>query len=386
MKLPNQSECCGCAACASSCPQGAIAMSTDHEGFYIPVINRTKCINCGRCERTCPIENSNATHLPLAAFAVKAVDLEVRRGSASGGAFTLLAQEVIKKGGVVFGAGYEDHTWRVVHKGVQDLNALEDLRGSKYVQSDVGRTYQETKQYLESGRWVLYSGCPCQVAGLKSYLGHDYSTLLTVDLICHGVPSPLVWLKYIRWLEHRFSSAVVRVFSRRFSRWREYMLKVKFSTGQEYLGVMDDDRFLSAFLRERDVRKGCYSCPFRNYRGAADITIGDFWGVEKCYPELEDEYGLSIVMANTQKGKDMCVPDAAKIVRSVTMDEVCCGNNRQPLVGGSRPSALRPLYMFGVRVFGFGVTSACFRFFERFLWRSLWWVKRLLVNGEFNRF
>ena len=194
--IKEKKDCCGCHACASVCAHRAITMQVDEEGFLYPVIDKDTCVECGLCEQVCPFVNQASTVQPLKVYAARSNDEELRRKSSSGGVFTLLAEAVIREGGVVFGAKF-DKGWNVVHAWTDALDGLADFRGSKYVQSIIGSTYEEAKHFLRQGRKVLFSGTPCQIAGLKRYLCKDYDNLLTVDVVCHGVPSPLVWKKYL---------------------------------------------------------------------------------------------------------------------------------------------------------------------------------------------
>ena len=200
----NRADCTGCSACKNICLKSCITMERDDEGFLYPKINHDACINCGRCESVCPSLNFKAT-MPTAlpdVFAAVYPNEKVRRHSSSGGAFTALSELILNDGGIIFGAGF-DEKWRVVHTAAENLDELENLRGSKYVQSEIGDVYKRVKVELKKDRPVLFSGTPCQCAGLKSFLGKDYDNLLTVDVICHGTPSPMLWEKY---LEHHAQS------------------------------------------------------------------------------------------------------------------------------------------------------------------------------------
>lgn len=391
MQLPDKNSCCGCSACASACPSRAICMTADPEGFLVRSLDSEKCVGCGLCTKVCPVLESDSPRNPVAVFAVKAKDERVREGSASGGVFTLLAHEVLKGGGIVFGAGFEPGSWRVVHKHASCLDELENLRGSKYVQSDAGDTFVAAKRDLEEGKRVLYSGTPCQIAGLRRFLGRDYDGLLTVEVICHGVPSPLVWKEYVRWKETDAKSRICAIYSRRYHSWRKFAVTVEYerASGRLETREMYDDPFLSSFLHDWIVRKGCYQCPFRGLRSGSDLTIGDFWGVENVSPGWEDEKGLSVVLANTEKGRSQIGELSTAFKFPITMADACVGNNRAPLIGNCRRSFFRPHFMWSVRVFGFRKTyrvfSACYRMIDS-MHHVSWWIKRLIINGEINRF
>lgn len=189
-------DCCGCEACVQICPKGCMCMVEDTEGFLYPQVDKSVCVNCGLCEKVCPVIHQNKSRTPLKVYAAKNMDEEVRLKSSSGGIFTLLAESVIKRGGVVFGAKFDDE-WMVVHDYTDNIEGVAAFRGSKYVQSIIGNAYRKVEQFLKSGRMVLFTGTPCQIAGLKKYLRKEYKKLLAVDLVCHGVPSPKVWQMYL---------------------------------------------------------------------------------------------------------------------------------------------------------------------------------------------
>lgn len=200
MKLASQNSCSGCTACQSICPKSAISMVADGEGFLYPKVDESKCVQCGLCEKVCPSLNRDSPRMPLAVYAAKAKDDGLRLKSSSGGVFSLLARQVIARGGVVYGAGFDHADWHVMHKSAENEDELEDFRGSKYVQSDVQGIYAAVRGQLLAGCEVLFSGTPCQVAGLRHYLNAlktDVSKLLLVDVVCHAVPSPLAWRKYL---------------------------------------------------------------------------------------------------------------------------------------------------------------------------------------------
>ena len=197
IEIRDKKNCCGCAACVQKCPKHCVSLKEDEEGFLYPVVNVDKCIDCGLCEKVCPVLNQDKKHEPIGVYAAKNKNDETRKNSSSGGVFTLLAENVIKRGGVVFGARF-DERWEVVHDYVEDKEGISKFRGSKYVQSTIGDNYLKAEQFLKAGRKVLFSGTPCQIAGLKHFLRKDYDNLLTVDFICHGAPSPGVFRTFLR--------------------------------------------------------------------------------------------------------------------------------------------------------------------------------------------
>lgn len=294
-------RCTGCAACAQRCPRTCIEMRRDAEGFLYPVICRDSCVQCGLCYSVCPVINPhNSTHAPTA-YAVKCTDEEIRANSSSGGAFTLLAEYVLDAGGVVFGAGF-DETLNVVHTAVETKTSLGRLRGSKYVQSDIGTAYEQAKQYLDSGRMVYFSGTPCQIEGLLNFLGRPYERLITQDLVCHGVPSPMVWRRYLQAMQKKYRASAKKInFRYKVPSWRRYGLQMEFSDGGQRVNPRADDFYMRSFLADLCLRPSCYSCTFKKMNRACDFTLADFWGIQNYLPELDDDKGTSLVVCHTPK-------------------------------------------------------------------------------------
>lgn len=214
IEIKDKKECSGCAACSQACPSGCIKMVKDKEGFPYPVVKKEKCSGCGFCERVCPIQNCRSeTEICKAPETYAAVNKNKKKskGSSSGGIFPLLSSYVLAKGGIVFGAAMSKSCEKVVHMGVEETDSLRFLQGSKYVQSDIGNSYVLARKELEKGRFVLFSGTPCQIAGLKNYLKRDYENLLTVEVICHGTPSPLLWRKYLHYMKSKLKASIQSV-------------------------------------------------------------------------------------------------------------------------------------------------------------------------------
>ena len=303
MNLPNNDLCCGCSACASICPMGIIEMRADGEGFLQPLVDSKRCISCGQCEKVCPILNPSEERLPKECHAAKSKDFNERIVSSSGGIFSLLARNVIEKGGVVFGASWSNGCNKVIHIGIDNIADLSRLRESKYVQSEIGDSYKKCKKILEEGRIVLFSGCPCQISGLLSFLNRDYNNLLTQEVICNSVPSPKA-LKY--WTEsekHKIpDEALLAIHFRDKSEgWHKTTLKYQFTT------TTTTNLLLSVYYRlwQRGytVRRSCIECRFRDFKSGSDLTLGDCWGIEKYLPEMDDNNGVSVVIVNTEKGR-----------------------------------------------------------------------------------
>ncbi|TKJ32448.1 MAG: coenzyme F420-reducing hydrogenase subunit beta [Planctomycetes bacterium B3_Pla] len=298
-------NCTGCSACASVCERATITMKEDAEGFLCPVINEEVCTDCGLCQRICPVLPRK--WLPSrpetpAIYAAWHHDPEVRRQSSSGGVFTALAVDVLNHAGVVFGAGFDGHV-NVCHKAVFEAECLEELRGSKYVQSSIGDTFSQAKKLLKTGRQVLFSGTPCQIAGLYSFLGHDCDNLVTCDFICHGVPSPKLFRKYMEYLEQKYLSKPRKVSFRDKRRGWTYLIAIEFYNGQEVVRRFTADPYYTAFLKNICLRRCCHECDFKGLPRVADVTLADFWGIGARHPELDDNKGTSLVLVNSDKGK-----------------------------------------------------------------------------------
>lgn len=301
-------DCCGCAACASICPQHCITMQLDEEGFAYPQMNTEACIQCGRCERSCPVlkekdRRDTPTQLP-ASYAAYNKDEVIRLASSSGGIFTLLAEQTILGNGVVFGAAMGEDQRTVTHIAVRTMQELEKLRGSKYLQSNIEGIYSQVRTELLANRPVLFSGTPCQVEALRSFLGQDFENLLCVDLICHGVPSPKVWQKYLSYQENRAGAPARRTFFRHKKYgWKTFALSFEFSNDKVYEQIFQKDLFMQTFLRNACLRPSCHHCHFKRINRSSDITLADFWGIENLFPEMDDDKGISLVLIHTGKGQ-----------------------------------------------------------------------------------
>ncbi len=300
-------KCSGCGACAQICPKSAISMATNNEGFLYPKVDSNLCVECKLCEKTCPVLNvkSSTDFIERKSYAAICNDENLRMESSSGGIFTLLAEKVINDGGVVFGAEF-DSDFSVKHGWTDSVEGLKRFRGSKYLQSRTENTFFECKKFLESGRKVLYTGTPCQIAGLKSFLRKKYENLFTVELICHGVPSPALWQKYIKFREKKSASRIVKTaFRRKNAGWKLFSLSFTFANDSEFSLPMSKDKYLCLFLKDNALRESCYHCQFRKDNHKADITIADFWGIENVLPEFFDDKGTSLVITQNKKGNEL---------------------------------------------------------------------------------
>ena len=305
INITDKKNCCGCGACAQSCPVGCISMTADEEGFLYPVVDAARCVDCGLCNRVCPILNCGKVPENMKVYAAVCNDEEVRRTSSSGGVFSLLAEQVLAEGGAVFGAAF-DENFAVHHVMIERREDLHLVKGSKYLQSRIENTYAEAEKILKSGRFVLFSGTGCQIAGLKNFLKKEYNSLYTIDVFCHGVPSPTVWKKYLDAKKEAYQSEINHVnFRYKVPSWRGYSVKVSFDNGKESCVSHGDDDYIKLFLSEICLRPSCYDCKFRESRSGADLTIGDAWGVENWMPHMDDNKGTSVVVVNTEKGQKL---------------------------------------------------------------------------------
>lgn len=318
--IKEKKNCCGCEACVQRCPKSCITMREDNEGFLYPEIDKNICIDCGLCEKVCPVINQEEERKPLAVYAAKHKDEQIRMASSSGGAFTAIAENVIDEGGVVFGAKF-NQDWEVVHGYTETKEGLGAFRGSKYVQSRIGECYKEVEVFLKAGRKVLFSGTPCQIAGLKHFLRKEYDNLLTIDFICHGVPSPKIWREYLKnktdSIASRFSGQkkidVENVFFRdKCWGWKKYKFTLNISIinkdGLEnkikISEPFNNNIYLRGFLTDLYLRPSCHYCPTKSLKSGSDFTIGDFWGVQKIMPQIHDDKGVSIVIVNSINAKN----------------------------------------------------------------------------------
>lgn len=325
INIKQNKECCGCNACVQCCPKNCITMQTDKEGFLYPVVDAETCIDCGLCEKVCPVINQLDPQRPLKVYAAYNNNEDIRMQSSSGGIFTLLAEETIKKGGVVFGVKF-NKDWMPEFAYAENIEGIVPFRGSKYVQAIVGNAYKNVEEFLKSGRDVLFCGTPCQIAGLKRYLRKEYDNLLTVDFICHGVPSPGVWKRYLEetiiGLYNKIKDSTETIgkentyienisFRNKSFGWKNFSFVLTLSaltkSGEKktisLCQKFHENIFMKGFLADLYLRPSCYQCPTKNIKSGSDITIADFWKIEDVIPEIHDvEKGVSSLLLNTMKG------------------------------------------------------------------------------------
>ena len=312
INITDKHDCCGCSACAQRCPKQCITMQEDEEGFLYPHVDDSTCIDCGLCEKVCLCLNPSEPHEPIVSYAAKNNDEDVRSASSSGGIFTPIAESIIDDGGGVYGAQFNDQ-WEVQHANAETKQELSAFRRSKYVQSYIGSTYKEIEKLLKEGRKVLFSGTPCQVTALRNFLRKEYDNLITLDVICHGVPSPKIWREYVALLPTEEVRDIL--FKDKSTGWRGYSFTLQDSKGNTlFTERASKNKYLTAFSRNLTLRPSCFNCPAKAGRSHSDITLADFWGIEKVVPKMDDNKGTSIVLCNTEKGK--------MLVESLQLDKI----------------------------------------------------------------
>lgn len=301
LKITDKRECCGCSACVHICPTHCIKFQEDSEGFLYPFVDGTNCVNCGLCKEVCPMRKKHPNRRPIKVFAAKNKDEEVRRLSSSGGIFSAIAEIIIRKGGVVFGVRFDDK-WDVVHDKTDILAGINNFRGSKYVQSRNGESYQLIKELLIQDKYVLYSGTPCQVSGLLNYLGKKYEKLITVDFACHGVGSPKIWRE---WLYSNLDQWGINCpsyisFRYKYPTAKNFSFAIIADNNKTQILKRKQNSYFSGYLNNLFTRPCCFKCPVKKqYR--SDFTLADFWGLQYVHPYFEDRKGISAVHVNSEK-------------------------------------------------------------------------------------
>ena len=331
-------KCCGCTSCVQSCCKKCITLKEDGEGFLYPQVDESICIDCGLCVKVCPIISPADKIEPLSVVVAKNLNEQERMGSSSGGVFLPLAREVIDKGGVVFGAVY-DECWEVHHVSAETIEEVYPMMGSKYVQSRIENTYHEAEAFLKQGREVMFVGSPCQIAGLHAFLRHkDYPNLLAVDFVCHGVPSPGVWRRYLAETYSGYSAEYVskpplaaagkntvlysslnakspigdiKFRDKTESGWKKYRFVVrgKSAVKADQNSVLSsdiyyDNAYMKGFLQNLYLRPSCYNCKCKSGVSNSDLTIGDYWAAKVVNQDMDDDKGLGVILVNTEKGRE----------------------------------------------------------------------------------
>lgn len=312
--IKKKENCTGCFACVNICPKSCITMNSDKEGFWYPCVDNSACIKCGKCSSVCPVKkNTDGIYKVQNTFAAINNDLQERDKSSSGGVFSLLAKFILKNGGIVIGAAFSEDFKSVYHICIDSSNELHRLQGSKYLQSKINDCFKKAEDFLKNGKVVLFTGTPCQIAGLKAYLKKKYANLYTQDIVCHGVCSPSVWKKYAQYRQAQLASKLKSVaFRDKGDSWRNYHVNMSFENGTCYRQRASEDIYMKCFLKNLTLRPSCYRCKFKSANSSSDITLADFWGIHRIDEKMYDDKGTSLVMIRTQKGK--------------TLFEQCCEN------------------------------------------------------------
>lgn len=309
-EIAGKRSCTGCGACVCVCPVGCIQMVENKEGFFYPVIDHTQCIGCKKCYKVCPNEPEDDEDV-VAVLAGYSHNRDIRLTSSSGGVFTHLAEEVLKRNGVVFGVAMQKS--QAVVCAVENIEEIPKLRGSKYVQSRVGNAYGQVEKYLKEGRLVLFSGTPCQIAGLYRVLKKEYMRLITVDFVCHGISSPQVLEKYLKeWGNGKRISEIV--FRDKTEGWNKFSMKLKWEDHTVSRESMEEDLYLQSFLKNLNLRSSCFSCKFRKIHRRSDITLGDLWGANEVVNGWTEDLGYSLILIQSKKGKELLESIKEKIV------------------------------------------------------------------------
>lgn len=368
--MPSLAEpnlCVGCSACASICPKRCIEMEKDPDGFRYPVLmHPANCVECGMCESVCPVLNESIKandDLPYA-YAAFTKDEGIRQDSSSGGIFTEIAKRVIEENGVVYGAAY-DEEFAVCHCCVDKIEDLQKLRGAKYAESYLGSSFPEILDRLKNGQLVLFSGTPCQVAGLKSFVRKDYNNLICIDFVCHGVPSPMAWDAFIKYRAEKDADGKLpqRINLRsKETGWSRYQYSnvFEYEDGRKSSTVSSQSLFMKLFVGDYISRPSCSECKFKGYSRVSDITLGDFWGIWDIEPEMDDNKGTSVILVHTPSGKKLW-RDIEPIIKSkeVTLEQASQQNQSM-----LKPSKANTNSKLALRKIKDGKIDTCEDFFK----------------------
>lgn len=361
VEILDKHNCCGCGFCASICPKRCISMEADKEGFLYPKVDKDGCIQCGLCEKGCNELHPLPEVTPRKVIAAFNTDETIRLMSSSGGIFYSLAMSVIERGGVVFGARF-DKDWQVVIDYTETQDGIKAFMGSKYVQARVEEAYINVKRFLGEGRLVLFSGTPCQVAGLHHYIGKATDKLLTVDFVCHGVPSPKAWSKYLHDVVKSVNCIENVSFRDKIVGWKNFSFKTDYSKDGEKVIIQStfrDNPYLQAFLKDIILRPSCYNCKVKCGSSRSDITLADFWGVQYVLPDMDDDKGTSVVILNTQKGEEI-IKKTTLNTKEISIDVVKKYN--EAYITSSKPHPKRDYFFSHLDSINFiNLTEKCMR-------------------------
>ena len=384
MNTPSE-NCCGCSACKQICPVQAIKMQENEKGFYAPIIDSDKCINCGQCVKVCPQENElKVPDRPIRSVAIKSISDEIRKRSTSGGAFTILSDWILSKNGLIFGTVYDDAFKATI---VQADNAEDRnrMRGSKYVESDVSNSFFECSIALQQKKYVLFTGTPCQIAGLNNYLNSkeiDKEYLITCQIVCHGVPSPRLFADHIQHLQTTYKQQIVEYYHRpKVWGWHEHNEMACFQNGKKVHQSKASQNHKDLFYSGYSLRECCFTCKYAGNCGTADVTIGDFWGIEHIMPELDNNDGTSILLINTEKGDNMLkqIPDEVAVIKDIRIDDALRYNHIHP----SKKPAMYEQFWNEYNKIGFRAIArkyASDKYPYKIIYYGKKWLRRALVK------
>lgn len=330
ISVTDKKNCCGCTACVNACPVSCIKMERDSEGFLYPQVNTDLCINCGKCDKVCPLLNKTDLPFPEKAFILRNNDAQTVKTSTSGGAVSVFASKIISGGGVVFGGAFGKNYY-VEHRRAETEEELKMFKSSKYVQCDPRDSFAEVKRELSSGRLVMFTGTPCQVAGLKSYLSKPYDNLFTVDFVCRAVPSPKAWDRYREFSEQKYGSKLsYACFREKTYGYHSSNMSLRFENGKKYLGNTHTDPYLKSFFDGMNIRPSCFDCAFRQAGRVSDLTVFDCWNITRYVPSVkDDDKGYTACFVQSKKGEEMlnkCSDDLTKYSADAELLVKHCGH------------------------------------------------------------
>ena len=384
IQITEKSKCCGCTACASVCAHNAIMMKPDEEGFLYPMIDKNKCTFCGLCETVCPIVHRGTTDMgpnQKALYAARHKDRDTLLNSSSGGVFFALAEIIIKKRGVVCGVEYSSQM-EVRHAFAESLEECKQFMGAKYVQSSMDGIFAQIKSYLKDRRYVLFVGTPCQVEGLNLYLKKSYETLITVDLLCHAVPSPLIFKEYVS-LVNRKGKSHLQSIDMRYKQNRgwggPFSYRYSFDNGRSICDPQNISNWGRLFFSRLIDRPSCHTCKFTNFHRSGDFTIGDFWDTQKKRPDLYSKDGTSLLLINTEKGMSY-LPELYLFMNlwKITHEEA----KQSCLVRPVASSPLRNVFWIDYKIWVGGTFKNIYRkyFSDSYTTRIKQYIKRILKH------
>ena len=350
IEIREKTSCCGCTACQQVCPHGSIAMREDEHGFLYPKVDVGSCVDCHLCEKVCPVINRyDSKEAPLHSYLAKTADEAVRAQSSSGGIFTELARLAIERGGVVFGVRF-NKDWQAEYDYCETVEGISAFRGSKYVQAYPRKAYTQVLGFLKEGRYVLFTGTPCTVSGLNHFLRKKYDNLLTMDVVCHSIPSPKVWARYLKETERKKGMVISNLTFRDKSQgWTNYSLRIDMeNTDGEKTSIVEshfDNSYMRGMMYDLFTRPSCSACPARNYTSGSDLTIADAWKINNYHQEKNDERGISHLLVNTAKGQESFLQLVSRIdCMEIDYREVEPFSVHAPLTRSCKPSPFRKAF------------------------------------------